>query len=226
MKPPVVCICFVLGLCCVIHLAGCSSSDPLRGAIGSYRNYKNVKGQFVNGCYISPATNFSCVVPRLLEPGAVVRDAFSVAPDGGRMGSVGFEDDLGTYYRVDWFEITPDLAAQVSDRELFERLFNHQIHTYKQFVPNLSLEKKSFAGEGVDQELFFSADLPGGATISNNGKRLDCSRGTLVLRKGNWGYSITTQDLTVLEPRKPTAEEREVVLRSKLESFVAGFEFK
>jgi hypothetical protein len=206
--------------------AGCASNDPLRGAVGSYRNYKNVKGQLKGGRYTSPTGNFSCAVPRLVEPGAVMRDLSNKLDDGSRAGTVGFEDDFGTLYRVDWLEVAPDLAGKLSERELLERMFNFQVATYRQSIPQTSLEAKEPSGDGTNSILFFVVRLPQGSTIARNGRRLDCSRASLVLPRGTWVYSLTTQTDAIQSRQEETPEERKIALRSKLDEFLRGFEFK
>jgi hypothetical protein len=145
--------------------------------------------------------------------------------DGGRNGTVGFEDDLGTLYRIDWIEVVPDLA-KLSERELLERMFNFQMGTYRQLIPQTSLEGKELGGQGTNSTLFFVARLPQGSTIANNGQRLDCSRASIVLLRGPWVYSLTTQTSAIQSRREETPEERKAAMRSKLDEFLAGFEFK
>src|SRR5882724_3752156 len=129
----------VLGIICMALIGGCASHDPVRSAIGSYRNYTKITGKIEGDRYYSPANNFSCVVPPLIKPGAVIQDASNKTADGSRVGMVGFDDDLGTLYRVDWFEIAPDLSRSLPDKELLERIFSFQMATYQQLKPDVSL---------------------------------------------------------------------------------------
>src|SRR6185295_4210901 len=82
-------------------LTGCTSTtDPLRSLIGSYRDYTEIKGKIEGDRYFSPLKNFSCNVPPLVKPGALIHDDF-----GPEQGAVTFGDDMGTLMRVDYFVI-------------------------------------------------------------------------------------------------------------------------
>ena len=212
----------VSGIVCTVILAGCARRDPFRSFLGSYRNYTEIKGTIKDGCYTSPQANFSCSVPPLARPGAVIHDESRKMKEGNVVGKAGFEDDLGTFLRVDWFEIPAEMNAQ-PDQVLLQRIAYTLFAAYREVIPNSEIEVQKFSGETGDRSLFLMARLPKGSTMKLNGRRLDCSRASLVFRRGKWAYALSTQE----RPLLPTSvEQREVELRSKLEEFLAGFEFK
>jgi len=214
----------VSGVVLAVILAGCARRDPFRSFLGSYRNYTEIKGTIKDGRYTSPQANFSCLVPPLARPGAVIHDESRKLKEGNVVGKAGFEDDLGTFLRVDWFEVPGDMRAR-PDRVLLERVADSLFAAYRQGIPNSEIEVHKYSGETNNQSLFLMARLPSGSTMTVNGRRQDCSRASLVFRRGNWAYALSTQDRPLL-PKTTTVEQREAELRSKLEEFLASFEFK
>jgi hypothetical protein len=220
-----------------LFLSGCTSTtDPLRSVIGSYRNYTKVKGKIEAGRYYAPSNNFSCAVPFLIQPGAVIRD--EVGPEGG---TVAFEDDMGTLVRVDYFLIPSgggiDSATAEGRKSLAETVFNFTVdRMYRAVVPDTKVLHKEYVQlqDGMRAEknvaLFAIALLPKGSSISEvKSGRYDALRASLIFVKGRYSYVLTIQDIPGLFDRRNVQlpeEERNKRLLSKLEGLHATCSFE
>ncbi len=221
-------------------LDGCTSpNDPLRSLFGSYRNYTSIKGKIEANRYYSPTNNFSCAVPPLIEPGAVIRD--NLGPIGG---TVEFEDDLGTLIRVDYFYIPKEGAgdtATIDGRKFLANLtFNYAVESmYRPVIPATKVTHTEFVElqDGVkdrkDVALFGIAILPKGSSlVETKTGRYDALRASLVFVRGRYTYLLTIQYIPGLFEkfsRKNVAEvpedERNQRLLKKLEELYQTFLF-
>jgi len=222
----------VLMLCLSASVVSCARYDPLRSFIGSYRRYTETKGNVQKDRYTSPQGNFSCKVPALLKPGAVVKDSFS-KKEG--TGMVVFADDFGLQLMVQWYEI-PTNANAVSDSALLE-----QIAVSIKEMDKKSLRKVTFGKESlgaVDQPTLFylataeMADvkvyIPRSQrdTVTKESMIPHIFRGHSFFRRGGWIYVLTSQEDSLLRHENKTPDQREKDLRSKLEKYLTDFEFK
>jgi len=221
-----------------VFLTSCSSVNSSHG------NSSEIQGTIKDGRYFSPNGNFSCTIPPLAQPGAIVQDSSNKTPDG-YVGTVKFEDDYGKLFRVDWAEVPPDikeheqkLGEPLSGAIMLEGFLTFQMQNFHQVFPQATVEAKETIGEITNLILFADVRIPKGATLMDNGQRLDCSRGLFIFKRNNWVYTISIQDVrddsTALvsidsdsfHPSKSTVEERKADLKPRLEIFLKGFEFK
>lgn len=218
----------------LLFVTSCSSFDPLRAGIGSYRNYTEIKGKIEDEKYISPLNNFSCVVPPLLKPGALIRDDFNQAQE---MGSVGFEDDLGTLIRVDYFATPKEKAQQIETVEgrkaTAQEVFDFTVEQmYRPVAPKTTVTHTEFVelqgGTGLQRNvaLFGIALLPKGSNLSEATKgRYDALRASLVFVRGKFVYVLTVQDIPGHFGVTFPEEENKKRLLKKLEEFYGTFSF-
>lgn len=228
MKMPVLLICI-----CAAILTGCARLDPLRGFVGSYRSYTEIKGDIQDGRYTSPHANFSCKVPDLIKPGAVIKDDIN-QKEG--TGIVAFGDDFGLRFMVRWFEVSAD-ANSISDSVLLEQIAVYMRETDKKMLAKATIEPERL-DEAGQSTLFYMviAEAPDVKVYIPPAQRDTMTkemviphvfRGHLIFRRGGWVYVLTTQTETRFgEDKTKTAEEQEVEVRAKLQQLLADFEFK
>ena len=222
----------------LIFLTSCSSVQPMHGTSSE------IKGTIKDGRYFSPNGNFSCAVPPLAKPGAIIEDSLDKTKDG-YVGTVKFEDDYGKLFRVDWYEVPTDiqehekkLGKPLYGATMLEGFLTLQMQNFHHVFPEATVEAEETIGDITNLMLFADVRIPKGATLTDNGQRLDCSRGLFIFNRNNWAYVISIQDVcddsTALvsidgnsfHPSKPTVEERKADLKPRLEKFLLGFEFK
>jgi hypothetical protein len=222
----------------LFFFTSCSSVQWMHGTSSE------IKGTIKNGRYFSPNENFSCAIPPLAEPGAIIEDSSDTTEDG-YVGTVKFEDDYGKLFRVDWYEVSPDIKAHeqklgkfLYGATMLEGLLTLQMQNFHHVFPQATVEAKETIGDVTNLMLFADVRIPKGATLMQNGQRLDCSRGLFIFSRNNWAYVISIQDVcddsTALvsidsdsfHSSKPTMEERKADLKPRLEKFLEGFEFK
>jgi len=220
----------LLGL---LFLTSCSSVNSTRGS------YSEVKGTIKDGRYFSPNGSFSCAVPPLAEPGAIIQDSSNKTADG-YVGTVKFEDDYGKLFRVDWAEVPPDIGQQLGkplyDQMMLDGILTSQMQNFHQVYPQAAVEAEETIGDKTNLMLFADVHIPKGTTFIRDGEHLDCSRGLFIFKRNNWVYTISIQDACVdstdlvaidsFHPSQPTMEERKADLKPRLENFLKGFEFK
>ena len=219
----------------LLFLTSCSSLGSTRGTVGS----SELKGKITDGRYFSPNGNFSCAIPPLAEPGAIIQDSSNKTEDGC-VGTVKFGDDFGKLFRVDWAEVPPDISQQLGkplyDQAMLEGILISQMQNFHQVYPQTTVEAREMMGEKTNLLLFADVRIPRGTTFIQDGQHLDCSRGLFIFKQNHWVYTISIQDACVdsvdlvaidsFHPSKPTVEERKADLKPRLEKFLEGFEFK
>jgi len=217
-------------------LNGCARVDPLRGFIGSYRNYTTISGTIQEGRYTSPQTNFSCRVPDLMKPGAVIKDDVNKKEGAG---IVAFGDDMGLRFAVRWFEISPD-GRSFSDPVLLKGIAEFMEAEDRKSLPKAIIEPAKSVDSGTTKQpaLFYIAtgEVPGVKVWIPPAQRESVTkemitprvfRGHLLLHRGNWVYAITTQcEDKFGADKKKTLEKQERRLRSEIEKLLEGIEFK
>ena len=222
-----------LACICMATMTGCAQFDPLRGAIGSYRSYTEIKGSIQDGRYTSPSANFSCKVPALIKPGAVIQDGTN-KKEG--TGVVAFVDDFGLQLMVHWFEV-PANANLASDSVLLEQAANFMKETDKKSLPEVTIGTEQL--DVADRSTLFYmvvAEAPGvkvyippaqRKTVTKEMVMPHVLRGHLIFRRAGWVYALTTQTEAEFGADKANAnEEQEAKVRSKLEKLLADFEFR
>lgn len=218
----------VLTAVSIVLVAGCARFDPGRSLLGSYRNYYETKGKIKEGRYFSPNANFSCAVPTLVQPGAVIRDKIERI-EGGIIATVWFEDDFGQLYRISWYEITPDDFKKLDQfpihRALLESILAYQLMLFREVSPGTTLELSETTGEGENANMFAVIHAPGASNIAVNGKRADSTRGFLIFIKKQWIYALSIQDTAPFDFKQETKRDRNQRLKTGLERFANTMEF-
>ncbi len=200
---------FIVLACGFLSLAlpGCSYLyAPLPDALGGGGSKDDVRisGRIKEGRYYSRYSNFSCAVPPLIHPGAVIEDDYYT-----QSGTVSFSDDLGALVRIDYWEIPKPLAVHAgtaSGIKSIENWFFDSIVLGRMYRPFSSVLKIFYRGdvELVDAKtgqrdiaLFAVVWLPKGSTISEDTTgRLDAMRPSILFVKGRYAYLIAIQDMS------------------------------
>ena len=186
-------------------LSGCMQSDPLRGVLGSYRNYTDFNGKIADGVLHDPHGRFIIKVPPLLTPGAVIRGRLE--QEGG---SVDFSDDMGKFIRID---ISTAIDAESREtlhegdwKAIFSgnRIFMGEL--YRSVSPGSEIlhQEYIFTERPID---FYIFKLPKGATLSDQTGRLDAWRASITIIEGDSLFTLTTQHVLGLWRKDATQEE-------------------
>lgn len=110
-------------------------SDPLRRWLGSYRHYAAIAGRIGNGRYFAPHKRFSCRVPALFTPGAVVTDSFMK----GKF-NISFSDDMGRLYIIEGTEDSLQRDPGLSTRQRNERALARRLLALPKTTQVIDLE--------------------------------------------------------------------------------------
>lgn len=192
----------IIYLILCVAMAGCAdpSHDFLRNSIGSYKNYYNIKGKINNGAYHSPNDVFSVGLIGLNGPGIVVSDTFR--KDFGKhqdysynVGTVSFQDDFGTFYRLDVFEIPNEVfqMKQPVEATLLDITMEYELNLYKELDPKVKIVHKDDLTIDQQKIRYFIAYMANGSTYFVNGSRVDVLRSSLAFVKNNYTYVISNQ---------------------------------
>ncbi|WP_017655822.1 hypothetical protein [Fortiea contorta] len=176
--------------------------------------------------YDSPLGNFSVPIPVQPEQGGRVQS---------QEGVVGFSDDFGTLFRIDYYPIPPEQTEEI---ETIGKQQYLQAILVEKYVPqaisaNVSgaeIKHSEYIAEIFTGAYFVLVDMPKGSTISkqeNNGNaiRLDAYRGLLTFVNGEFLYIISSQR-SFFNGETPTSLEEETdTIKDKIFDFVATIEF-
>ena len=137
-------------------------------------NTRNLTGKIKGSVYIAPKELFRLPVPVDADLGGRVEDLYN--KDG--KGMVGFTDDVGHLYRVEYFELTPENARQIAElgeAEFFMRFLTmfYLPNTIWLAIPGSKVLTKDFSTEPDGPLLMTWNFLPKGSvlTVSRNGSK-------------------------------------------------------
>ena len=197
--------------------ASCMRFDPLRGMIGSYRNYTEINGKIKDGRYYEPYGRFSVKVPQLLEPGAVTQGRFEKAG-----GTIEFTDDFGTLMRIDLvtalnadekdFINNPDWKVPLqNNRDFLQRLYN-------QVSPSTLVHQEYVIWKNQNAD-FFVFEMKEGGTLAEayTKKRGDALRASLSFIHNESCFTISTQHILGMWRKD---EDRTKIIKDMYKSLV------
>jgi hypothetical protein len=192
-------------------ISGCMQNDPLRSAIGSYRNYTDFNGKIENGVLHDPCGRFTIKIPPLATPGALIRG--QLEKEGG---SVQFSDDFGKLVRIDIMTASDPQSEELMRSPDWKRIFSGNRRfmgeLYQSVSPKTEVLHQEYltSGRPID---FYVFNLPEGSTLSDqSGKRLDAWRASITIIEGNSIFTLSTQHIVGL-PWKEDAAKEEVLAR-------------
>ncbi len=141
--------------------------------------------------YVSPEGNFSVPVPVDEQRGGKVDETD---------GSVAFSDDFGVLLKIDYFQISAEVAKTIESagEEVYLKSFLHNFIS-QAILTNIPNSQLLHAEYLEDEEAYFAVlDLPRGATISvekNGGPltRLDAYRGIMAFIADDFCYTVSYQ---------------------------------
>ena len=177
--------------------------------------------------YVSPVGNFTVAIPVDPESGGRMQD---------EPGTVGFSDDFGKLFRIDYFQ---QIDPQAEDQKIAEfgaetylksLLDSYVSQAILEPLSGSSILSESYLEDLQDGAYFMVVDMPKGATISvsKNGapsERLDAYRGIIVFIQNGFSYVISCQRV-IMEDEAPNGIEEEAAdLQEQLENFIDTMEF-
>lgn len=175
-------------------LNGCARFDPLRGLLGSYRNYTHIDGTIKDGVYYDPCNRFTLKVPCLMKPGAVIQGVMKE-----NYGYIVFYDDLGTLIRLDVGTVSTDedrAYMHSPGTAYFDASRELQVARCQQAVPGAALIHQEYLDLGLIDADYFVLSMPRGHTLASaSGRRLDALRGFLCFIRGDTLYVLSTQEI-------------------------------
>lgn len=211
----------------LVLAAGCMRFDPLRGMLGSYRNYEDTNGKIVNGRFYDPERRFSIQVPDMIEPGARIYGRF--AKEGG---TIQFHDDLGTLIRVDVFTaVGPEEEAATREAELHDLLEANRLaigQLYTRACPGAVPIHQEYLSEGERVLDFYAFVMPEGATLSDamSGKRRDALRVSISFREDYSLFTITSQHVIGMWREDEDLDQIVVRMKPELQAILATMSFR
>lgn len=188
--------------------------DPLRSAIGSYRNYTDINGKIENGIYYDPIRRFQMEVPYLVQPGATIRGQLDQSG-----GSIQFSDDMGKLIRVDVVTANSPDALSILNNPDWNSVLSlnreYMLGLYQSVSPQTTLIHQEFIkqqGRGLD---YYVCKLPQGSTLADvqTKKRHDALRASISFREGNSIFVVTKQHILGLW--RKNEDEDELVKKMK-----------
>jgi hypothetical protein len=167
--------------------------------------------------YESPSGNFSVPIPVESQRGGRVQS---------QEGVVGFSDDYGTLFRIDYYALTPEEEEEIESMGLEKYLQTVLIDKYVPQAISASLPDAK-----VEQnEYFVLVNMPKGSTISknvNNGTAtiMDAYRGILSFFNGEFLYIVSNQRSFFEDQTRGSLEEEADHIKQNILGFVDTIEF-
>ena len=191
------------------------------------------KGKIKKGIYASPAGNFSVPLPEGL--GLRVNDRYD--PKEG-IGAVSFHDDFGNQKGIHFMRIPADATKALDDpttRKQALEGFLEQVALPTWFLPASKdtriLHQELIQHDGADAFIGL-VSIPGGSTLSltdsSGTRRLDSTRGVLILYHEGYVYLLTAEvggGAFSLSGESPSREAQIATAREVLPKFYATIRF-
>ncbi|MBD0263038.1 MAG: hypothetical protein ICV78_10025 [Tolypothrix sp. Co-bin9] len=176
--------------------------------------------------YESPSGNFSIPIPVESQRGGRVQS---------QEGVVGFSDDYGTLFRIDYYALTPEEEEEIESMGLEKYLQTVLIDKYvpqaiSASLPDAKVEQNEYLEETMDGAYFVLVNMPKGSTISknvNNGTAtiMDAYRGLLSFFNGDFLYIVTYQRSFFEDETRGSLEEEAYHIKHNILGFVDTIEF-
>jgi hypothetical protein len=176
--------------------------------------------------YESPSGNFSVPIPVESQRGGRVQS---------QEGVVGFSDDYGTLFRIDYYALTPEEEEEIESMGLEKYLQTVLIDKYvpqaiSASLPDAKVEQNEYLEETMDGAYFVLVNMPKGSTISknvNNGTAtiMDAYRGILSFFNGEFLYIVSNQRSFFEDQTRGSLEEEADHIKQNILGFVDTIEF-
>ncbi|NEU73758.1 hypothetical protein PI95_014610 [Hassallia byssoidea VB512170] len=176
--------------------------------------------------YESPLGNFIVPIPVESQRGGRVQH---------QEGVVGFSDDYGTLFRIDYYALTPEEEEEIESMGLEKYLQSVLIDKYvpqaiSDNLPDAKVEQNEYLEETMDGAYFMLVNMPKGSTISkqeNNGTatRMDAYRGLLSFFNGEFLYIVSYQRSYLEDETRGSLEEEAYHIKQNILGFVETIEF-
>ena len=176
--------------------------------------------------YESPSGNFSVPIPVESQRGGRVQS---------QEGVVGFSDDYGTLFRIDYYALTPEEEEEIESMGLEKYLQTVLIDKYvpqaiSASLPDAKVEQNEYLEETMDGAYFVLVNMPKGSTISknvNNGTAtiMDAYRGILSFFNGEFLYIVSNQRSFFEDQTRGSLEEEAAHIKQNILGFVDTIEF-
>jgi hypothetical protein len=176
--------------------------------------------------YESPLNNFSVPIPVDSQRGGRVQS---------QEGVVGFSDDYGTLFRIDYYALTPEEEEEIESMGLEKYLQTVLIDKYvpqaiSASLPDAKVEQKEYLEETMDGAYFVLVNMPKGSTISknvNNGTAtiIDAYRGLLSFFNGEFLYIVSNQRSFFEDQTRGSLEQEVAHIKQNILGFVDTIEF-
>ncbi|MBW4643911.1 MAG: tellurite resistance TerB family protein [Goleter apudmare HA4340-LM2] len=176
--------------------------------------------------YESPLGNFTVPIPVQSQQGGRIQS---------QEGVVGFSDDFGTLFRIDYYPVPPE---QVEEIESIGKIAYLQAILVEKYVPQAisanipgaQIKHSEYLEDTLTGAYFVLVDMPKGSTISkqeNNGNatRLDAYRGLLTFINAEFLYIVSNQR-SFFNGETPSSLKTEAEsIKDKILNFVETIEF-
>jgi hypothetical protein len=176
--------------------------------------------------YESPLGNFILPIPVESQRGGRVQS---------QEGVVGFSDDFGILFRIDYYALTPEEEEEIESMGLEKYLQSVLIDKYvpqaiSASLPDAKVEQNEYLEETMDGAYFVLVNMPKGSTISknvNNGTatQMDVYRGLLSFFNGEFLYIVSYQRSYLEYETRGSLEEEVYHIKLNILGFVETIEF-
>lgn len=176
--------------------------------------------------YESPLGNFIVPIPVEAQRGGRVQS---------QEGVVGFSDDYGTLFRIDYYALTPEEEEEIESMGLEKYLQSVLIDKYvpqaiSASLPDAKVEQNEYLQSTMDGAYFVLVNMPKGSTISknvNNGTAtiMDAYRGLLSFFNGEFLYIVSNQRSFFEDETLGSLEEEAHHIKQNILGFVETIEF-
>ncbi|MBH8572275.1 hypothetical protein I8752_04330 [Nostocaceae cyanobacterium CENA369] len=176
--------------------------------------------------YESPSDNFTVPIPVDSQQGGKVQS---------QEGTVGFSDDFGTLFRIDYYPIPLEQLEELeyADREeYFQSILvdKYVPQAIVANVPNAQVKYSEYLEDIMMGSYFVLVDMPHGSTISqqeNNGtaSRLNAYRGLLGFINADFLYIVSSQRSFLKDENPGSLEEEVEDMKERILEFVETIEF-
>lgn len=176
--------------------------------------------------YESPLGNFTVAIPVDSQRGGRVQS---------QEGVVGFSDDYGTLFRIDYYALTPEEEEEIESMGLEKYLQSVLIDKYvpqaiSASLPDAKVEHNEYLEDTMDGAYFVLVNMPKGSTISknvNNGTAtiMDAYRGLVSFFNGEFLYIVSNQRSFFEDETRHSLEEETHHIKQNILGFVDTIEF-
>ncbi len=199
------------------------SAEIIEDVIAAYSEVEGEESDLDEELYVSPEGNFSVPLPVDEQRGGKIDE---------QEGSVAFSDDFGVLLKIDYFQISDEVAETIESvgEEAYLKSFLDNFIS-PAILDNLANSKLLHAEYLEDEEAYFSVfDLPAGATLSvqeNDGPltRMDAYRGLMAFIADDFCYTVSCQRIYQEGNELGSIESEAEGIMNNIFAFIETIEF-